>query len=141
MAKVPKVSLNSLTFNLLPQEVKVRNSHRKLKLAAILQPQFGINGAQIVASLRDRKQKIKYSAPMLKFIKKNSLDQTLFAPLETFLKDQLKQAKKSPGLFLTILQTYLSNGQTPNFSVSYLVDPPPPPPVTSSPTTSTASKA
>jgi len=126
MASVRQVTLKPLSFNILPQQVSIKNGHKKLKLAAILQPQFKINGAQIIASLKDRKQKIHYSPELKKFIKKNNIEPTFFDPLVTYLSDQLTQAKKNPDIFLAILQTYLLNGQSPNFTVSFLVDNAPP---------------
>lgn len=122
MATVRQVTLKPLHFDILPQKISINGRHTKLQLAAILQPEFGVKRAQIIASLKGSRHKIHYSEEIKKFIKKNNLGQRFFAPLEAYLKDQLKEQKRHPDLFLKLLKRFIECGKIPDFTVSFLDD-------------------
>lgn len=122
MATVRQVTLKPLRFDIFPQKMSVSGRHTKLQLAAILQPEFGVKRAQIIASLKGSRQKIHYSQEIKKFIKKSRLDLSFFAPLEAYLKDQLALQKRDPDLFLSLLKKFIKCGKTPDFTVSFLDD-------------------
>jgi hypothetical protein len=119
MARVRMLQNMTMQFSLLPQQVTIKGNKQKLQLAAVLAPQFGFDQAKIIASVKGHKQKVTYSSQMRKFIRKNSLQKSIFKDLETQLLVQLQQAKNSPQATLSILAAYLQNGKTPDCSVHF----------------------
>lgn len=102
----------------LPKEVAIKQGQPKLKLAAILGQQFGLDSAEVVAQVKHHKKKVTYSKQFLQFMKENQFTKDDFKPLEDSLLKQVKKAEKKPELFLEMLQAYLTSGQAPDFTVT-----------------------
>jgi hypothetical protein len=118
MSKVAPVRPSSLSFNVVPLEVKKRGKRTKITLSAILTPTFGINGAQVVASVRRRKKKFTYSYALQQFIQANDLQMSYFKPLEDYLVQQIIAGQNNVELPVEALMTFLQEGMTlPKYNV------------------------
>lgn len=106
-----------LSFTVIPREVKKAHGKTKVKLAAVLQPLFGLDGAEVVATIKGRKKRFRYSRQLESFIRDNDLAKKHFKPLEKYLVKQINEGKKNPLPLISNLKTFLEQGQLPAFDV------------------------
>ena len=119
MAKVKPSTLRSLSFNVLPRKVSQKGKKTKVQLAAVLQPQFGLNGAEIVAIIKGRKQRFRYSRQLERFIRDLKPNKENFRPLEKYLAKQIRKGEKNIALPLTQINENIVNGTAESFTVTY----------------------
>jgi hypothetical protein len=124
MAKLGPIQNTPLCFIFVPREVSMKHGKPKLRLAAFLEPPVGLPHTEVVASVKNHKRTITYSHQMRKFIRKSGYHKSDFKPLEKYLLEQIKNAQKNPQAFLSLLATYLANGQAPTFTMNFQPQPP-----------------
>ncbi len=106
-----------LSFTVIPREVKKNHGRTKVKLAAVLQPIFGLDGAEIVATIKGRRKRFRYSRQLESFIRDNDLAKVHFKPLEKYLVKQINEGKKNPLPLISDLKIFLEEGNLPSFNV------------------------
>src|SRR5262245_52493491 len=110
-----------LSFFLMPKKIKAKDGRANIKLAAILSCPYFVPDAEILASIKNNKQKIVITSKLKEVLKKMEWKVKDLEPLVSYIKSQLKEGSKHPELFVGILNTYLVNGAVPNFTVNYSV--------------------
>lgn len=119
MVAVKAVKPTSLGFNLIPKKIKSKNGHNSVQLAAVLSPEFKLPTAELIATVKHHKTEFTYSHELKKFMKEMGIEKKEMKPLEQYLAVQVKKATKSVAVPIAMLNGYLENGITPNFSVTF----------------------
>jgi len=119
MASISSIKLKLLSFNIVPRLIQFERGKKKVVLAAVLQPQFGLNSAEIVASVKKGREKFAYSKKLRQYMYDNGMKKADFKPLEAYLVTQITLAKSNLAIPLANLEAYLKGKAVPTFIVDY----------------------
>jgi hypothetical protein len=116
---VPMV--NSLCFALSVRTIAMKKGKTKaLKLVAVPTGTYSAPAAQVIANLKDfRKKEILYNTALRDLLKLHGWDESVLAPLNTYLLGQLSAAKTNIEPFVAMLDNALKTGTNPTFTVSF----------------------
>lgn len=116
--KIGGATTRSFNFQLLPKKIKIANGQsNRIDLAALPLPPFFSPNAELLASLKNSKKKIKVSSNLSGLLKTIGWDIAKLKPLSTYLKNVLDQSKTDPSVIVGLLSTFLKSGCLPDFKV------------------------
>lgn len=108
-----------ISFSLVPTTVKIKDGKlKRLELQAVLASAFNLPKAKLIARVEEyHTLPLKYTSELKLFIKSQNLPESAFLPLEAYLKNQVKLAKKNPEPFVQLADNFLKTGQMQSFSL------------------------
>ncbi len=104
-------------FSVVPRTIRSTPHRVEITLAAVLSSAVGAPGAEVVASLKHNKTSFRYSSALKKFLKKQHIRLSELKPLRTYLRGQIKKARKDPASYVSMLDAYLRLGLAETFTV------------------------
>ncbi len=107
-----KVDAASYTFSLVPRALDMQGSKKNITLSLVQLPDL-----ELKAIHKNNRTRFIYSRSLKQMMKSLSLTKSDFKPFRSYLKKQIRKAKKDPGTYVNLLGTYLLTGATIDFTV------------------------